>query len=401
MILSKGTLEAGENGFIWRDQTILEKIAESGALQKESRKQRLFAYALLLVGMTAMVITTKSLLVASVIIAATVFFKVFPLDRGTRIGGITFTLAPLVMAVITYGLGPYLIWVACAMLLLTLFIRHEETRAYALFLVSGTPLLPSPYYGIILPVLTTGLLVFSWARNASVLRRYHKRSKGKADMPLVPIGYYKASKQVLGKALRINNDSVSSKHRGSLAERVTAIKLKKTLPKGSVLYNDLPFPGADVANIDHLVISPHGMFIIDSKLFAGRIVLNEDGSVSKETDKSESLAPVTKQMRWALQAFKPYSPDKNAVKVIVAVQEAAMEGMVVDKSEKGAPIAYIPLNSCAATIERFPVVFSAKDIEDIQARLDAIVEDRTPVYPKNTLKRVLRLKNMRFVPRKD
>lgn len=400
MILSKGTLQAGENGFIWRDQTILEKIKEVPTLRKDARKQRFLAYAILGLGVGAMLGVAGNLIAVLVVVAATAFFKFFPVDRGTRFAGARYALGPIVASIIAVGFGPYLLWALLAVVVLVVFIRHEETRSYAVFLVSSTPLLPMPFYALVLPVLTVALLAFSWSRNASIFRRFHKRSKGKADMPLVPIGFYKASKQVLGKALRINNDPVSSKHRGSLAERVTALKLKKTLPKGSILYNDLPFPGADVANIDHLVLSKHGMFIIDSKLFAGRIVLNEDGSVTKETDKSESLAPVTKQMRWALQAFKPYSPVKGAVKVIVAVQEATIDGMVVDKSEKGAPIAYIPLDSCAETIQRFPVVFSNQDLETIQQKLDAIVEERSPVYPKNGFKRMLRLKDVRLTPRK-
>jgi hypothetical protein len=42
--------------------------------------------------------------------------------------------------------------------------------------------------------------------------------------------------------------------------------------------HDLAVPGSR-ANIDHLVIGPGGVFVVDSKLYSGRLQLGADGSL--------------------------------------------------------------------------------------------------------------------------
>ena len=215
-------------------------------------------------------------------------------------------------------------------------------------------------------------------------------------MPYLPIGYYRLGREVLRKSLRSNNDDISSKHRGSVAERETAIALKK-LPAGSIVYHDIPLPGADFANSLYAQaeqLGVRGVFIIDSKLFAGRIEKNEEGEVVKVTDKTTPLKSVGQQMRWARKAISAYAPE-NSVRVIVAVQNATVDGMVVDEDKKQGSIAYLPLDSCVETILRFPERFSANEVEAIQQRLDPVVANRKAVYPKSGLNRMLRLKGLR------
>jgi Nuclease-related domain len=66
--------------------------------------------------------------------------------------------------------------------------------------------------------------------------------------------------------------------RGAHGEQQTARLLDRLTRDGYVVFHDLALPGAP-ANVDHLVIGPTGVFVIDSKLWTGRVHQGADGLV--------------------------------------------------------------------------------------------------------------------------
>ncbi|MGD9795825.1 MAG: nuclease-related domain-containing protein, partial [Acidimicrobiia bacterium] len=62
--------------------------------------------------------------------------------------------------------------------------------------------------------------------------------------------------------------------RGAEGEAQTAARLV-WLPPGFVALHDLRIPGSK-ANIDHVVIGPTGVWVIDSKAWAGRLTPGSD-----------------------------------------------------------------------------------------------------------------------------
>lgn len=71
-------------------------------------------------------------------------------------------------------------------------------------------------------------------------------------------------------AVRVRPESDPGRwQRGAAGERATAALLQ-ALPKRFVVGHDLPVPGS-TANIDHVVIGPTGVFVIDSKAYRGRL----------------------------------------------------------------------------------------------------------------------------------
>src|SRR5215216_5215126 len=64
--------------------------------------------------------------------------------------------------------------------------------------------------------------------------------------------------------------------RGAHGERHTARLLRRLARDGFVILHDLAVPGAD-ANLDHLVIGPTGVFVIDSKQWTGQVHQTADG----------------------------------------------------------------------------------------------------------------------------
>jgi hypothetical protein len=64
--------------------------------------------------------------------------------------------------------------------------------------------------------------------------------------------------------------------RGAHGERRTARQLRRLARDGYVVFHDLAVPGSD-ANVDHLVIGPTGVFVIDSKQWTGSVHQSADG----------------------------------------------------------------------------------------------------------------------------
>jgi Nuclease-related domain len=64
--------------------------------------------------------------------------------------------------------------------------------------------------------------------------------------------------------------------RGAAGERHTARLLDRLTRDGYVVFHDLAVPGSP-ANVDHLVIGPSGVFVIDSKQWTGSVHQSADG----------------------------------------------------------------------------------------------------------------------------
>lgn len=73
--------------------------------------------------------------------------------------------------------------------------------------------------------------------------------------------------------------SAAAWERGAEGESVVGEKLDG-LPAGWIVLHDRPWPGRERANLDHVVIGPAGVFVIDAKNWAGSVTLN--GSVLRQ-----------------------------------------------------------------------------------------------------------------------
>jgi Nuclease-related domain len=82
--------------------------------------------------------------------------------------------------------------------------------------------------------------------------------------------------------------------RGATGERRTARLLGQLERHGWAVLHDLAVPGSR-ANIDHLVIGPGGVFVVDSKLYTGRLQLGAGGSLWHGR---YPLAPVLRAVRF-------------------------------------------------------------------------------------------------------
>jgi hypothetical protein len=74
------------------------------------------------------------------------------------------------------------------------------------------------------------------------------------------------------------SEQVTTWRRGADGERRTARLLDRLTRDGFVVFHDLAVPGSP-ANVDHLVIGPTGLFVIDSKQWTGSVHQGADGLV--------------------------------------------------------------------------------------------------------------------------
>lgn len=64
--------------------------------------------------------------------------------------------------------------------------------------------------------------------------------------------------------------------RGAQGERDTGVILDGLRDEGWVTYHDVRWPGRVRANLDHVIVGPGGIFVIDSKNWSGRIEVREN-----------------------------------------------------------------------------------------------------------------------------
>jgi len=96
--------------------------------------------------------------------------------------------------------------------------------------------------------------------------------------------------------------------RGAEGESATAEALALLPPDWTVLH-DLPWPGRPRANIDHLVVGPSGVFVIDSKNWSGTVTLR-DGELRQNGRSRARIVAAASQAADAVSAATPSSrPD--------------------------------------------------------------------------------------------
>jgi len=91
---------------------------------------------------------------------------------------------------------------------------------------------------------------------------------------------------------------------GAAGERAVAKRLAKLEPKGVLALHDRRVPGSR-ANIDHIAVSPAGVFVIDAKRWSGKVEVRDVSARFKPADKrlyaggrdrSKAVEGVVKQM---------------------------------------------------------------------------------------------------------
>lgn len=84
--------------------------------------------------------------------------------------------------------------------------------------------------------------------------------------------------------------------KGAMGEELVGRRLDSLRSQGVAVVHDVPFPGSR-ANIDHVVVSPHGVFTIETKAYRGRLEVRNRGTQLwvAGRDRSNLLAQALRQ----------------------------------------------------------------------------------------------------------
>jgi Nuclease-related domain len=152
--------------------------------------------------------------------------------------------------------------------------------------------------------------------------------------------------------------------RGAAGERRTARLLDPLERQGWVVLHDLALPGSR-ANIDHLVIGPGGVFVIDSKQYRGHIQLDPSGRLWHGR---YPLAPTLRTVSFEADQAAQVLPDPGvAVVPIVAVHGAQVPwGKVV---VEGIPV--VPARRLPTMLRQLPAILGPERVAAVasQARI--------------------------------
>jgi hypothetical protein len=151
--------------------------------------------------------------------------------------------------------------------------------------------------------------------------------------------------------------------RGAVGERRTARLLGQLERHGWVVLHDLAVPDSR-ANIDHLVIAPGGVFVIDSKQYRGRLQLDSTGRLWHGR---HPLTPVLRAVGFEADQAAQVLTDPGVVLPIVAVHGAQVPwGKVVIY---GVPV--LPARRLPSILCQLPAVLGPDRVADLanQARV--------------------------------
>jgi nuclease-like protein len=112
--------------------------------------------------------------------------------------------------------------------------------------------------------------------------------------------------------------------RGAQGEGRTARLLDRLSRDGYIVFNDLAIPGS-LANVDHLVIGPSGVFVIDSKQWTGSV---HQGANGLAWHNHYRLDRTLETVRWEAQLIGQLLGTRTAA--AVCVHGAHVQGGGVD-----------------------------------------------------------------------
>lgn len=146
--------------------------------------------------------------------------------------------------------------------------------------------------------------------------------------------------------------------RGAQGEEAVARALAD-LPAGWVALHDLAWPGRQRANLDHVVVGPGGVFVVDAKNWSGRVevqdqVLRQNGRQREQSVVSAAEAAI------ALQGIVP--PPAYCMGVLCFVRDEPLTGWARD-------VMVCSTSNLTSMLLSRPSVLSA---EDVRRSVDAI-----------------------------
>ena len=162
------------------------------------------------------------------------------------------------------------------------------------------------------------------------------------------------------KAERLNKRAEQFEQ-GADGEAATA-EVLATLPPGWISLHDVRWPGRRLANVDHVLIGPGGVFVIDSKNWTGRITLDGGHLRQNGYSREKSVAGAADAALAVSELISPYAAWVHPVlcfvgqdhlsgwcREVMVCSTANLVGMLTSR-----PASSLPSRSATCTVSSTP-----------------------------------------------
>ena len=156
--------------------------------------------------------------------------------------------------------------------------------------------------------------------------------------------------------------------KGAAGERAVQ-EILATLPSEWTVFHDLHWPGRARANIDHLVIGPGGVFVIDAKNWSGSVQVR-DGVLRQNGYRRDSAVESAVAAAQAISALTPSLPRSWVSPMVCFTGEGSIDG-----SLRG-----VTLCSSAKLIDVLlgrPLIVSREWLDYLRFELDMLTRSAT------------------------
>jgi hypothetical protein len=158
--------------------------------------------------------------------------------------------------------------------------------------------------------------------------------------------------------------------RGAAGERHVARLLEPLVEHGWGVHHDLRIPGSK-ANIDHVVVGPPGIFVVDAKHYRGRLRLSGDGQLWHGR---YLLAPALSTIRWEADKLQAVIGAADiAVTPIVAVSGAAVPYGQVTATD----VTVVPARRLPGLLRSLPPSLTPERAREVAAHINRRLDTRT------------------------
>lgn len=150
--------------------------------------------------------------------------------------------------------------------------------------------------------------------------------------------------------------------RGADGEEATAQALAGLPTAEWTVFHDVRWPGRKLANVDHVVVGPGGVFVIDSKNWSGRVEVR-DNVLRQNGYQRETTVAAAAEAAIAVSLVTPDLPGRLAVPVLCFVRDESVTGWARD-------VIVCSTSNVAAMLLSRPTVLDEATIRKICVGLD-------------------------------
>ena len=143
--------------------------------------------------------------------------------------------------------------------------------------------------------------------------------------------------------------------RGAAGEDATARALE-ALPPGWVTLHDRRWPGRRLANIDHVVVGPGGIFVVDTKNWSGNVSVVQDRLRQNGYGRDKAVAGAADAALAIAEVVAPYA--RHVHPVLCFAGQASVAGWAHE-------VAVCTTDGLLPMLFRFPAVLIADQVADV------------------------------------